>query len=517
MIPTVAAAGSTIRRYQRATDHAADGLDAQYVGSMDPDIRPRPDKRYPTLLPIPLPGEFAPSSVRALDALANDSGDGASGQVVPDLAAVARLCFYTDGITRRLRRGGREFAFRAAPCTGALYHTELYLVCGDLPGLAAGVYHYGVHDHALRQLRSGDFRAALTEATGGEAAVAQAPLVLVTTSVFWRNAWKYANRAYRHTYWDTGTMLPNTLAVAAAHGIPARLVLAFADRAVADLIGVDLDGEGVISLVALGRVGATPPPAPPIAPLDPPTDPYSVRENDYPLIRETHRATLLSTGAEAAAWRSVAPAVARPIPIGSPIALPPSDPAALPPDPIETVILRRGSSRRFARDPIDLGQLSILLDRTTSGFPSDALGSDGVPFNNLYLLANAVDGLPPGAYVYRREHHALEPIRQMPEAAARQRAHHLAWDQDLGGDAAVNVYFLADLDPILAAHGERGYRLAQLGAALVAGRMYLAAYALGLGATGLTFLDDETVGFFSPRAAASIVTFLIAAGHPATS
>ena len=67
----------------------------------------------------------------------------------------------------------------------------------------------------------------------------------------------------------------------------------------------------------------------------------------------------------------------------------------------------------------------------------------------------------------------------------------------------------------LAAYGDRGYRLAQLGGALVAGKLYLASYALGLGATGLTFYDGEVTAFFSPHAAGRSVMFLIAIGVPA--
>jgi SagB-type dehydrogenase family enzyme len=112
--------------------------------------------------------------------------------------------------------------FRAAACTGALYHIDVYVVCGELPGLAAGVYQFGPHDGALHQLRAGDQRARLVEASGAEPAVAAAPAVLVCTSTFWRNAWKYQARTYRHCFWDTGTLLANLLAVAAADGVPAR-------------------------------------------------------------------------------------------------------------------------------------------------------------------------------------------------------------------------------------------------------------------------------------------------------
>ena len=511
-------AGSIARRYHQATNHPTDQavLDEHYAGSMIEELRPRPHKLYPTLEPIPLPGDFAPSTMPALDAIADATGAGSEGERLPCLADLARLCYFTDGITKRLRRGERAIDFRAAPCTGALYHVELYLVCGDLPDLPAGVYHYGVHDHALRRLRTGDYRGVIVEATGVETAVATAPVVMVTTSVFWRNAWKYANRAYRHTYWDTGTMLPNTLAVAAANSLPAQLVFGFADRPVADLIGVDLDHEGVIGLVAFGRATGAPQPAPPLTPLDLPTEPYSPRVIDYPLIRETHRATLLASGEQAATWRAVRVAPGFPAPSGVPlVSLPPPEQFPVPTDPVEDVIRRRGSTRRFARDPVSLDQLSVLLHRTTRGLPSDSLGRSGVPFGVAYLLVNAVAGLQPGVYIYDRDRHQLGLLRPLTEEQARERAYFLSLEQDLGGDAAVNVYFLTDLDPILDRIGDRGYRLAQLGAALVAGKQYLAAYALGLGATGLTFFDDAATEFFSPHFRGKSVMFLMAIGMPA--
>jgi nitroreductase len=77
----------------------------------------------------------------------------------------------------------------------------------------------------------------------------------------------------------------------------------------------------------------------------------------------------------------------------------------------------------------------------------------------------------------------------------------------------VNCYWLIDLEEVLARHGGRGYRAAQLAAAIAGGRTYLAAYAVGLGATGLTFFDDEVTSFFSPHAAGKAVLFLAAVGR----
>ncbi len=510
-------AASVAYRYHVTTNHLTDTtlLDEHYARSMDEAIRPRLHKLYPTLTPVALPRDSVPSKVPALDAVADATGTGSPGEHIPDLATLARLLLLTDGITRQMKRDDRVIDFRAAPCTGALYHVELYLVCGRLPGLDAGVYHYGVHDHALRRLRSGDHRATLVEAGGNEPALAHAPVILITTSVFWRNGWKYLDRAYRHTYWDTGTMLPNTLAVAATTSLPARLVLAFADQPVADLLGIDLDDEGVISLVALGRSTVEPPSAPPIEQLNLPTEAYSPRELDLPLIRYAHQATLLHSGAAATTWRSVTNAVeSNPTLPAALIELPVQRTEALPPDPIEDVIRRRGSSRRFARASITIAQLSTLLDRTTRGMPTDSLGPEGIPFNTAYLIVNAVEGLTPGAYVYHRHRHALELLHSLPETEARTQSSYLALEQDLGGDAAVNIYFLADLDRILTHAGDRGYRLAQLGGALVAGKLYLASYALGLGATGLTFFDDAVTAFFGAHAFGKSVMFLIAIGVP---
>src|SRR5262249_60705062 len=104
------------------------------------------------------------------------------------------------------------------------------------------------------------------------------------------------------------------------------------------------------------------------------------------------------------------------------------------------------------------------------------------------LIGHAVDGLEPGTSVLAPARLALVPLRA---GRFRGEAGHLGLGQELPADAAVNVYWLVDLEAVLARQGARGYRAAQLAAAIAGGRTYLAAYALGLGATGLTFFDDD--------------------------
>jgi nitroreductase len=80
-------------------------------------------------------------------------------------------------------------------------------------------------------------------------------------------------------------------------------------------------------------------------------------------------------------------------------------------------------------------------------------------------------------------------------------AGYLCLEQTLGAHAAATLFLLADLDRTLAELGDRGYRAAQLEAGIRAGRLSLGAYARGLGATGLTFYDDEVTEFLAPRTA----------------
>jgi SagB-type dehydrogenase family enzyme len=176
------------------------------------------------------------------------------------------------------------------------------------------------------------------------------------------------------------------------------------------------------------------------------------------------------------------------------------------------VILRRGSSRKFARTPISLAQLSTLLERATRGVPADFLDPMGSQLNQLYVIAHGVEDLDAGAYVFHRDRGGLECLKS---GDFRAQAGYLGLEQQLPADAAVDIFFLADLRLILQHFGNRGYRAVQLEAGIIGGKLYLAAYAQGLGATGLTFYDDEVIRFFSPHAEGKSAIFLVAVGYSA--
>jgi SagB-type dehydrogenase family enzyme len=499
--------------YHDATKHSYQSIRAT-PHYLDWDNQPLPFKIYSNLPAIPLPQNLSSSGVPALTAISTIA-DVATSEIRVNLQTLAEILYFSAGITRRRKYAGGEMLFRAAACTGALYHIDLYLICGDVDGLDAGVYHFSPEDFSLRQLRQDDYHSALVQASGEEPAISKASCVIVGASTFWRNAWKYQARAYRHCYWDNGTILANLVAAAAARNISAKVVLGFVDATVSQLLALDPQREAPLSLVALGRlperkIGLSPP----IQPVLVETIPLSKSEVDYPEMKRMHEASSLESGEEVAAWRREASSKAtenegkredRLFPLKSP------NDGELPKDTIEEVITRRGSTREFSRDSITLVELSSMLDRATCGISSDFLDEKEV-LNDLYLIVHAVEGLPSGAYVFRRQQRALELLKP---GDFRRDAGYLGLGQEIPADCSVNIYFLADLHRILERYGNRGYRAAQLEAAIMGGKIYLGAYAQRLGASGLTFFDDDVTEFFSPDAAGKSVMFLVAVGRSA--
>src|SRR5262245_36398719 len=141
--------------YHNATKHSFRSV-RDSVHFLDWPNKPLPFKIYTTLGPIELPREVPPLDMPALEAISRQAET--AGDAIPDLKDLAQILYYSAGVTKIKQHPGGEIMFRAAACTGALYEIELYLVCGDLPELEAGVYHFSPHDFSLRRLRRGHYR-----------------------------------------------------------------------------------------------------------------------------------------------------------------------------------------------------------------------------------------------------------------------------------------------------------------------------------------------------------------------
>ena len=498
--------------YHEATKHSELSVRTSRH-SMDWNNKPRAFKVYTELPSIPLPKEFPHPRLGALTAVGmTQPKTQAEGM---DIATLAEIFFFSAGITRELRHPLGTSHMRAAPATGALYPTELYAICQDLPGLTAGVYHFGPGDFALTQLRAGDYRRELSSAAGGSTEIAASPVTVAFTSMAWRNAWKYEARSYRHWFWDSGVIAANLLATAASQRFTARLILGFVDARIEHLLGLEQQKEAPVALIPLGAsLGSLPPKTPPPVPLiKPQVLPLSDSEAEHPDIWRIHEASRLHDEEEVQTWVKTARALQhqrRPA-AGlrhklEPLAIEPAEEPSL-----SDVILRRGSTRRFALKAISLPQLSSILRCSTRGVPIDVFGEEEESLIESYVLVNAVDGLPSGAYYLNHEADSLEQVKS---GEFRRVSGYLCLEQPLLAQASTVIFLMADLKQVLGSWGNRGYRLAQFEAGVVAGKIYLTAYALSLGATGTTFYDDAVTEFFSPHTQSKSPMMAVGVGVP---
>jgi hypothetical protein len=181
---------------------------------------------------------------------------------------------------------------------------------------------------------------------------------------------------------------------------------------------------------------------------------------------------------------------------------------------IGEVILRRGSTRRFDKhSSISLSTLYSILDSSTLGVPMDVFANEESISSviDAYVISNSVAGLEPGAYFFNRRRKAFDLLKRN---ASRQISGYLCLGQSLFSDASAVIFLMADLHDVLNKLGNRGYRVAQLEAGIIAGKIYLSSYAQSIGASGTTFFDDATTEFFAPHAANKSTMIAMGVGVP---
>jgi len=495
--------------YHEATKHSEISLrtSGHYL---DWASKPSQFKIYQDLASIALPRNFPQPEAEPLNSI---SGQSLRTQT-PNfgLAELAELLYFSAGLTRKYRFGGELHYMRAASATGALYPIELYVVAGDITGLEAGVYHFDPLDFQLSRIRKGDYRAELAVVSNDS--VAKAPATIGFTSLAWKNAWKYEARSYRHWFWDGGVIAANLLAAASSIGLPTKIVHGFVDQTVNELFGLQDGKEASIFLSSVGlrRPASTDHSLKEIDPILLNVRPLSIDETEYAGMWETHRASFLQNKEEVDRWTNARPAQLHLPETTSPmIPLPPPMADAASSRKLAEVILKRGSTRRFARSPIAFSQLSTILRTSTGPIPRDYF-PDGGSLIETYIVVNAVQGLDAGSYFYSAEQESLE---QLKRGEFRQMSAYLCLGQPLFGEASVVLFLMTHLRDVLATLGNRGYRAAQLEGGIVAGRIYLSAYSLDLGASGSTFYDDAVTEFFSPHSKEKSTMIAVGLGVPA--
>jgi len=546
--------------YHEATKHSEASLmtSRHYL---DFNNKPIPFKIYLELPSITLPISFPTPEVNALSCISgminqrshhdtnglttttktSRNSNNSSNTHELDAENLAEILFFSAGITREMKYPYGNYYMRAASATGALYPIELYVVCDDISSnLMAGVYHFSPADFSLTQIRKGTYKRYLAAAANNQD-IANSAITVVFTSFAWRNAWKYQARSYRHWFWDSGVIAANLLATTYAMRLPTRIITGFLDDTVNQLLCVEDQREAAIAMAAIGAGSSKDTIAPSqrenevdrISPLSiPKIRVLSKRgEINYPEIWELNQVSKLTSKQEIEGWISnahrhhqlLSAASHRFQDRGTD-----SDNIIITPNELEEgvknsrslkeTILWRGSSRRFARSNISLTTLKTILYNSSRAVPMDIF-RDGNSLLGIYFIANGVDDLTPGAYFYNRNgsvtssNTSIEKIKEI--ASSRNISGYLCLGQSLFRDASVVFFLMTDLQAVLRSLGNRGYRASQFEAGIIAGKIYLAAYALGIGASGSTFFDDAVTEAFSPHASNKSTMIAVGVGVPA--
>ena len=482
---------------------------------MDWENKPFPFKIYLNKQKVKLPPTFPYPTENSIVCLKKRINLNLSKQKQIDLKILSQILFFSAGITRKVNFNNNIYYMRAASATGALYPIEIYLICQKMQNLDAGVYHFCPADFTLTQLRKGDFRSIVFTATGNNNKVIQAPITLIFTSIAWRNSWKYQTRSYRHWFWDAGVILANFLALCNNNLLSSQIILGYQDKLINRLLGLQNQKESTIALATIedsnryndsNQINNNQ-----LSTLKCETKPLSkYEETIYPDIWKIHESSYLNNSIEIINWTSSMKNkknfnsydknknyyyennIISKYNIGD-------------------LILQRGSTRRFSKKPITITQLQNILYLASINIPFDFITNEQ-SLIDIYFIANSVNNLPSGKYYYNKlENNILE----LEKEDSRELSGHLCLDQKLFSDASVVFFLLTNFETILKFLGNRGYRAVQLEGGIVTGKIYLAAYSQGLGASGSTFFDDEVTESFLPHSKQKNTIIAIGVGIPA--
>ncbi len=406
---------------------------------------------------------------------------------------------------------GSRWALRCNPSSGNLHPTEGYLIVPELPSLAGGVYHYVSRDHSLehRCLLNQVVLADLTERLSPNS------FLVGLSSIHWREAWKYGERAFRYCQHDVGHAIASIRIASAALGWSARLLDTPADAEVATLLGLDRDVDFANGAAAdrehpdilLLVSNATPSSLPASLALrswssgmwEGTANPLSPQHVDWPVIDEVAQAT----------WK---PETA-PMETFQPAALPPLKPLIQ----VAAATLIRQRRSCLALD----GKTSISADAfyrmLDSLLPRPGVPPwDSLPWEprlHLGIFIHRVHGLTPGLYLFERNAAVHERIRPalrdvffwkrppgcpehlrvwcLAESDLREVSRTVSCHQEIASDGAFSLGMLAEFGNTIRDRGPWWYRRLFWEAGVLGHMLYLEAEAAGFRSTGIgCYFDD---------------------------
>jgi len=420
------------------------------------------------------------------------------------LADILRHAF---GLSAWKQYGASRWALRVNPSSGNLHPTEPYVVGAERDAGRAFVWHYAADRHAL-ETRCAFEADRWHAAAGGD----ESAWLVALTSIHWREAWKYGERAFRYCQHDLGHAVAALSFAAALHGLRARLLPEWSHADIASLTGIDRDADYIEAereepgcVVLVSRASRAIGPAALLT---------AVREGEW-----TGRASQLSE--DHVQWSfidEVAEATRDP---GRPVSRPaspalPALPAlpAPPPYPAPLILQRRSAVALDGRSSIGAAAFFRMLARVmpSTSPPWDALWWS--PLIHLVLFVHRVDGLDPGLYLLARDRSAIDRLRAacgrefswtsasealplflLAVGDCRTLAQRVSCDQEIAADGFFSLGMLADFDASLEQFGAPFYRHLFWESGIVGQVLYLEAEAAGARGTGIgCFYDDPVHG-----------------------
>jgi len=446
---------------------------------------PDPFRHYDGAPVLDLPADPPAPSVSMLSVL-----DGASGEPLcfDGAAFLSSLLFHSASIsaTKVVPSTGYRYALRVNPSSGNLHPTEFHFAARGLKGWSDGVYHYRVSSHMAEQRQVGGDAVRELLDLAPAPWFRDCPIVFALTSIAWREAWKYRDRAYRYCLHDAGHAWGALALAARALGAEAFAFGHFADGAVGRLLGVE--DEWPLLLVALRGPGVPVDERPAAARVWTGGVPNALSPVvvPYPAIDEVHAATCFDAVSPVAQVASVEPREGK-------ISL---APLAVSERGFGDVVRKRRSALDFRGgfETISFEMFSKLVDVAVrpycADFEGDLFGMAPAQYITLYAYVHRVDELEAGVYRVCAATRTLERIRMGDQ---RLMAAGLSLGQDLAGNSCVTFSMVASMERVMADHGERGYRYVFFEAGHIGQRLYLASEAMGFRSTGIGAFYDDSV------------------------
>ncbi|MDY7565008.1 SagB/ThcOx family dehydrogenase [Pseudomonas sp. RTC3] len=518
-----AAADEAVVAYHERTKHHFHRY-AAALGYMDWATQPDPFRRYAgaELVRLPLPKSGRPLAYWQLYA---------SASVPPlplSLASVSLFFRYALSLTAWKQSGDITWPLRVNPSSGNLHPTEGYALLPAIEqlGVAPALYHYAPKEHALER------RAALTAARWSELteSLPAGSFLVGLSSVHWREAWKYGERAYRYCQHDVGHALASLRIAAAALGWKLLLIDNISDSSLSNLLGLDRDEDftaaerenaDLLAVISPNIPGTDLITAPlrESAPLPQHGSDVLWQGRANPLSRN-NRVEWPAIDTIAQATRRAASAPIQEDFVGF------AAENALFDTPIrqgrltaeQAILGRRSAVAMDGATAISRATLFAMLGRLLPTQERSAMPWDAIswrPRIHLGLFVHRVDGLVPGLYALVRDPHKVDslkrvmhadflwqrvpdcppglPLYLLREGDCRAQASAVSCGQNIAADGAFSVAMLADYMDSLATYGGGFYRNLFWEAGMLGQVLYLEAEEAGIRATGIGCYFDDPV------------------------